>query len=92
MEDSLRSDIYDSARRCHDLFERTVANSDARGIDVVRVLHERFSQWAAHLGVFARDAGRPKVSLDARLRFSESLRRIVLQYLNIAERNLDDSM
>lgn len=92
MEDSNRSEIYDLAHRCDEMFERIVARNQARGTDVTRVLHERFGQWASHLGVFAWDAGRPNVSLDARLRFSESLRSLVLRYLDIAESNLEDSV
>lgn len=91
MEDTNRSDIYDLAHQCNERFNQIAVRHRTQGVDVVGVLHERFRHWAGHLGVFARDAGRPKVSLDARLRYSESLRSIVLRYLGIIDENLEDS-
>lgn len=79
MEDKDRTEIYDLSHRCDEIFHRIAKDPRARSLTVTEVLHERFNQWATHLGVFARDAGRPKVSLDARLKHSESLRSVVLQ-------------
>jgi hypothetical protein len=86
-----RTEIYAISQSCDQVFRRITNNPTARSLVVTEVLYDQFSQWATHLGVFARDVNRPKVSLDARLRFSESLRSLVLQYLAIVERNLNHS-
>jgi len=91
MDDNDRTEIYDLSLRCDKIFHRIAQDSRGRSA-VIKVLHDRFHQWTTHLGVFARDAGRPRVSLDSRLKYSESLRGVVLQYLAITARNLHYSM
>ncbi|KAI1744743.1 caspase domain-containing protein [Xylaria scruposa] len=77
--------IYDISKTCDCLFSEIISKPDAASAFVAEVLHQRFKQWASYLGVFAQE----NISLDARLRHSESISQLVLQYLQVASRNLD---
>lgn len=79
--------IYDISKTCDCLFVGILSKPDAASVLVAEVLHQRFKQWASYLGVFAPE----NVSLDTRLKYSESISQLVLQFLQIASRNLDRS-
>jgi hypothetical protein len=79
--------IYDISKTCDGLFVQILSKPDAPSVVVTEVLQQRFKQWASYLGVFAPD----NVSLDSRLRYSESISHLVLQFLQIAFRNLSHS-
>jgi hypothetical protein len=79
--------IYDISKTCDRLFIGILSKSDAASVLVAEVLHQRFKQWTSYLGVFAPE----NVSLDTRLKYSESISQLVLQFLQIAFRNLDRS-
>lgn len=86
-----KTEIYDLSVTCQNLFQDILDGHGTQLQSVIDVLHERFIQWATHLGVFAREANRPRASLDSRLRCSESLRTLVLQYLTIIKDTLEYS-
>ncbi|KAH7322490.1 hypothetical protein B0I35DRAFT_183032 [Stachybotrys elegans] len=77
--------IYDLSWECEKAFERALMRDTSGSSPVVEVLHQQFGQWAAQLGALAH----PSVSLDTRLRTSESLRSLIIQFLLVARRNLD---
>jgi hypothetical protein len=79
--------IYDISKTCDRLFEGILSKPDAASGLVAEVLHQRFQQWISYLGVFAPE----NISLDTRLKYSESISQLVLQFLQIAFRNLDRS-
>ncbi|KFY46562.1 hypothetical protein V494_00422 [Pseudogymnoascus sp. VKM F-4513 (FW-928)] len=76
--------IYDIFKTCDHLFVGILSKPDAASALVTEVLHQRFKQWASYLGVFAPE----NVSLDTRLKYSESVSQLVLRFLQIASRNL----
>lgn len=78
------TEIYDLSLVCDEYFLRITKNQAAPSYVVTEVLHQRFQQWASNMGVFARE----QLSLDARLAYSESLRSIVLQLLQIVKISL----
>ncbi|OIW24582.1 hypothetical protein CONLIGDRAFT_100429 [Coniochaeta ligniaria NRRL 30616] len=78
------SPLETASRNCDDLFERVAGIQGSRSYVVVEVLRQQFQQWTQNLGVYAYR----KLSLDASLAHSESLRGMVLQLLKIVERNL----
>lgn len=78
------TEIYDISIDCDKSFDRIRKDLTAPSHVVVEVLHQRFQQWISNMGVFAR----PHLSLDARLVYSESLRNLVVQLLQIAKTNL----
>lgn len=77
-------EIRNLAGECDDVFRRVTGIQNSRSFVVVEVLHQQFEQWAANLRVYAN----PKLSLDASLAYSESLKTSVLQRLQIVRRNL----
>ncbi|VUC29319.1 unnamed protein product [Clonostachys rosea] len=87
--------IYLIALQCESLFEQDIAELQSRhsrlsskGIILFEFLqnsHARFSAWASYMGVFAN----PDVSLDQRLRVSELIQQMVLDMLEVLQRNLD---
>ncbi|KAH7133080.1 hypothetical protein B0J13DRAFT_450677, partial [Dactylonectria estremocensis] len=78
--------IYDTACKCSELFESIVGLMQSRGSDAILAteLLGRFRLWASYLGVFAM----PKASLDARLEDHKKIRDMVLELLEMLERNL----
>ncbi|KAI0441646.1 caspase domain-containing protein [Xylaria telfairii] len=77
--------IYDISKTCDHLFTCILSKQDAASVLVTKGLHHTFEEWASYLGVFAPE----NVSLDTRLKYSEPINKMVLQYLQVAFRNLD---
>lgn len=78
-------EIYQTSKDCERLFLAILRTVGAEYQPIVQVLYEQFVQWASYLGVFAAE----RMSLDARLMHSASVRDLVLQLLRIAHRNLE---
>lgn len=77
--------IFELTTDCDEAFNRIATDPAAVCAPVVEKLHERFDEWAKHLG--ARAA--PSLSLDTRLMHSKTLRELVSNYLQIAKSCLD---
>ena len=84
MDIQISTDIYNISLDCDNSFDRITKDHTAPSYAVVEVLHQRFQQWTSNMGVFAL----PNLSLDARLVYSESLRDLVVQLLQITKTNL----
>lgn len=80
--------IFRLATECETLFLGHLSSlkngSDFNGAKVVGEYQQRFSAWAAFLGVFAV----PDMCLDRRLRNHVEIRDIVIRLLDIMKRNL----
>lgn len=80
--------IFELATECETLFldhlSRLKNESDFNGAKVVGEYQQRFSAWAAFLGVFAV----PDMCLDRRLRSHAEVQDLVLRLLDIMKRNL----
>jgi len=77
-------EIYNLGRLCEGAFHDLLSDRSLASFPIVDVLYQHFQQWASYLGVFAEES----ISLDSRLRTSDSLRTLVLQLLEITKRNL----
>ncbi|KAH6962517.1 CHAT domain-containing protein [Ilyonectria sp. MPI-CAGE-AT-0026] len=78
--------IFELTTDCDEAFDRIATNPTAVCAPVVEKLHERFDEWAKHLGARAP----PSLSLDTRLMYSETLRELVSNYLEVAKSCLDN--
>lgn len=80
--------IFELATKCESLFSEHISRlrneSDLNGAKVVGEYQQRFSAWAAFLGVFAV----PDMCLDRRLRSHAEVQDLVLRLLDIMKRNL----
>lgn len=80
--------ILELATECENLFKERISDfDDTDDLDSAKVLKEyfqRFTTWAAFLGVFAD----PKVCLDRRLRHHVELQDLVVRLLDTIENNL----
>ncbi|KAL6890819.1 hypothetical protein GGI43DRAFT_425308 [Trichoderma evansii] len=80
--------IFELATKCESLFSEHISRlkneSDLNGAKVVGEYQQRFSAWAAFLGVFAV----PDMCLDRRLRSHVEVQDLVLRLLDIMKRNL----
>jgi hypothetical protein len=80
--------IFELATECETLFSDHLSmlenESDFNGAKVVGEYQQRFSAWAAFLGVFAV----PDMCLDRRLRNHAEVQDLVLRLLDIMKRNL----
>lgn len=80
--------IFELATECEALFSEHISRleneSDLNGAKVVREYQQRFSAWAAFLGVFAV----PDMCLDRRLRNHAEIQDLVLRLLDIMKINL----
>jgi hypothetical protein len=80
--------IFELATECETLFSEHLSKlsneSDLNGAKVVGEYQQRFSAWAAFLGVFAV----PDMCLDRRLRNHAEVQNLVLRLLDIMKRNL----
>ncbi|KEZ43237.1 hypothetical protein SAPIO_CDS4926 [Scedosporium apiospermum] len=81
-------EIYNLGRLCEGAFHDLLSDRSLASFPIVDVLYQHFQQWASYLGVFAEES----ISLDSRLRTSDSLRTLVLQLLEITKRNLIRTM
>lgn len=79
------TEIFDLAQKCKSAFLNILCLPKASTIHVIEVLHDEFEQWASYLGVFAHFS----VCLDTRLMYSDSLRHLIIQLLQISMRNLE---
>jgi len=77
--------IRDTCKNCNLLFAKILNKPHAAGTDTIEALHERFKAWTWYLGVFADE----NLSLDTRLKYSESIAQIIQQFLQIAVQALD---
>lgn len=80
--------IFKLATKCERLFSEHISRlkngSDLNGAKVVGEYQQKFSAWAAFLGVFAV----PDMCLDRRLRNHTEVQDLVLRLLDIMRRNL----
>ncbi|KAK1238013.1 hypothetical protein MKX08_002592 [Trichoderma sp. CBMAI-0020] len=80
--------IFELATECEALFSEHVLRlkneSDSNGAKVVGEYQQRFSAWAAFLGVFAV----PEMCLDRRLRSHVEVQDLVVRLVDIMKRNL----
>lgn len=79
--------IYHLATECEGLFEKGASRGSLAEAGAVRLweeYQERFTTWAAYLGVFAKRS----LCLDRRLEHHPTLQDLVLQLLDILRRNL----
>ncbi|KAK0761763.1 hypothetical protein N5P37_004562, partial [Trichoderma harzianum] len=80
--------IYELASKCEKLFSEQIsrlkAEANLNGAKVVGEYQQRFSAWAAFLGVFAV----PEMCLDRRLQRHADIQDLALRLLDIMERNL----
>ncbi|KAH7153365.1 hypothetical protein EDB81DRAFT_648834, partial [Dactylonectria macrodidyma] len=78
--------IYDTARRCSELFDRIIGSMQNQSpeINSAEELLGRFRLWTSYVGVFAV----PRASLDARLKGHTKVKDMVLELLEMLERNL----
>ncbi|XDG04957.1 hypothetical protein ABKA04_004572 [Annulohypoxylon sp. FPYF3050] len=77
-------EIRNFAHECDDIFYRILRNQAAQSSTIVEVLHQQFKQWVDNLNVYAS----PSLSLDASLVYSESLRHLITQLLQVLKRSL----
>ncbi|KAL7946792.1 hypothetical protein V8C42DRAFT_318821 [Trichoderma barbatum] len=89
-EDCIESSepIFELASECEKLFSEQISRlkdeDDPNGTRVVGEYQQRFSAWAAFLGVFAV----PEMCLDRRLQRHVDIQDLVLRLLDIMKRNL----
>lgn len=80
--------IYTLALECERLYTRQTSKlkeaKRASDVAILSELNQRFSTWAAFLGVFAES----KICLDRRLRHHAEIQEQVLRLLDIVEKNL----
>lgn len=80
--------IFELAVECERLFEVRVSKlrdkDKAKGAKLLAEYQQRFSTWAAFMGVFAE----PNVCLDRRLKHHVEIQDLVLRLLDIMARNL----
>lgn len=78
--------ISGMAGACQDLFQKCTGQQRLSSADRSRaeLQRQRFHVWASYLGVFASD----NTALDKRLEYSDEVRVIVVQLLELMERNL----
>jgi hypothetical protein len=79
--------IYDLAGNCEDLFGdllSVLSRTSDRHYRIVQEHQQRFERWTGYLGVFAA----PQASLDSRLKSDPDIRDLVIQLLEILERNI----
>ncbi|UKZ53336.1 hypothetical protein TrVGV298_007128 [Trichoderma virens] len=80
--------IFELASECEKLFSEKISRlkdeADLNGTKVVGEYQQRFSAWAAFLGVFAV----PEMCLDRRLQRHAEVQDLVLRLLDIMKRNL----
>ncbi|KAH7014826.1 hypothetical protein EDB80DRAFT_320055 [Ilyonectria destructans] len=80
--------IFELAVECEGLFEDRVSKlrdkDKAKGAKLLAEYQQRFSTWAAFMGVFAE----PNVCLDRRLKHHVEIQDLVLRLLDIMARNL----
>ncbi|KAL6823373.1 hypothetical protein V8C40DRAFT_247930 [Trichoderma camerunense] len=80
--------IYELASKCEKLFSEQISKlkdvANLNGAKVVGEYQQRFSAWAAFLGVFAV----PEMCLDRRLRRHADIQDLALRLLDIMKRNL----
>jgi hypothetical protein len=79
--------IYESACVCSELFERHVSALSALKPDhaFARELWGRLNLWAAYVGAFSPS----KASLDARLVEHDDVKEMVIELLDMIQRNLN---
>jgi hypothetical protein len=78
--------IYNTARLCSELLERILESTDS-GSQLflpAEELRGRFHLWAAYLGVYAV----PRASVDARLDGDRKTKNMLLELLQMVQRNL----
>jgi hypothetical protein len=78
--------IYNAARRCSELFEDILGSTECGTSKYLRAeeLRGRFGLWTAYIGVFAAI----RASLDARLDGFEKIREMILELVEMTQRNL----
>lgn len=80
--------IYELASECEKLFVEQISRlkdeANLNGAKVVGEYQQRFSAWAAFLGVFAV----PEMCLDRRLQRHADIQDLALRLLDIMKRNL----
>jgi hypothetical protein len=79
--------VFLLADECESLFHRArsgFATSFPDHVFLFEDYKERFSAWAAYMGVFAK----PSLCLDRRLRHHPDLQDLVIRYLDIVKINL----
>lgn len=80
--------IYELASECEKLFSEQISRlkdeANLNGVKVVGEYQQRFSAWAAFLGVFAV----PEMCLDRRLQRHADIQDLALRLLDIMKRNL----
>lgn len=80
--------IYELASECEKLFAEQISRlkdeANLNGAKVVGEYQQRFSAWAAFLGVFAI----PEMCLDRRLQRHADIQDLALRLLDIMKRNL----
>ncbi|KAI3393858.1 hypothetical protein diail_3533 [Diaporthe ilicicola] len=76
--------IYKLTTECDEAFRRIPPSAVC--VPVVQELGQRFDEWAKHLGARAP----PSLSLDTRLMYSETLRELTSNYLQIAKGCLEN--
>lgn len=78
--------IFNTARLCSDLFERILESTECGRPLFLRVeeLRGQFHLWAAYLGVYAV----PRASVDARLDGHKKTKNMLLELLEMVQRNL----
>ncbi|KAF9886797.1 hypothetical protein FE257_011044 [Aspergillus nanangensis] len=86
------SPIYNSARLCSKFFEQRLTRAEIPAGDslLLEELRGRFNLWAKYVGVFAT----PRASLDARLASYSEIKDMVVELLDMVQRNLqwDDDL
>jgi hypothetical protein len=75
--------FVDSTNACLRTFQKLLS-SPVLGDETIQKQLARFNYWAANMGVFAP----PSASLDTRLKNTTNYRRLLLQLLDVLERNL----
>lgn len=83
------SACYELAKSCQDLFKIYVARLLASSTSAdAGEQQARFNIWAANMGVFADE----RASLDHRLKEDNEVRTMVIQLLDLINRNLERGM
>lgn len=80
--------IYEHARACEAAFSLITLDQTAPSYVVAETLRQRFEQWSSNMDVFAVT----QFSLDARLAYSDSLRNMVLDLLELMKTGLNRGM
>ncbi|EPS45578.1 hypothetical protein H072_455 [Dactylellina haptotyla CBS 200.50] len=76
--------IYELTLRCHDLFVGILAQSETMHFDAIETQFGRLNIWASNIGACAGG----KMSLDYRLRYTDDIKTMIVELLEILERNL----